>query len=263
MIGFIGAGKMAEAIMAGMLRDAVCQPQDIGIFDIASSRVADLHVQFGVVAYDSNAALVTGCDTIILAVKPQNLDAVMEEISAQVADRCVISIAAGRMIAGLERGLPQARIIRVMPNLACQVGAGMSAICAGRLATDQDMENARRLFSASGRVCEIEESAFDIVTALSGSGPAFWTQLAEYEQRQAEASGLSAETARTLILQTMLGTARVLLETDQSFSDFMNAVASKGGTTAAGLEVLRESSAADILADVLRAAAARSEALQQ
>lgn len=259
--GFIGAGKMAEAILRGMMESGVLQAKDICIFDIQSTRVQQLVSDYGVRASSSNVELAATCETVILAVKPQDLDVVMQAIAPQVVDRCVISIAAGRKIHGLEASLPGARIIRVMPNLACQVGAGMSVLCAGGLATAADLAHARTLFAASGSVCEAPESQFDMVTAVSGSGPAFWTQLADYQYQQAISAGLAPETARLLVLQTMLGTASVLLTTGQDFQTFMDAVASKGGTTAAGLAVLRTSTAGSILADVLQAAADRSKEL--
>ncbi len=262
-VGFIGAGKMAEAILKGIIQDGVLLPDEIGICDIQKTRVDALANTHRVQVYASNTALVDACDFVILAVKPQDFSAVLQEIAAQVSGCCVISIAAGRLLQGLEAALPEGtHVIRVMPNLACQVGAGMSVLCRGRFASDADMNFARDLFAASGAVCEAPESLFDMVTAVSGSGPAFWTQLAAYQQFKAVAAGVSENTARMLVLQTMLGTAKVLLETDQAFEAFMDAVASKGGTTAAGLDVLRASQAEQILGDMLEAAARRSVELQ-
>ncbi len=253
---------MAEAIMAGMMRGGVCGSHELAVYDIQAVRVQELQERFGVCSFASPGELAAACETIILAVKPQDLDGVMASVATQAVGRNVISIAAGRILEGLEHGMPGARIIRVMPNLACQVGAGMSVLCRGRLATDNDMSVAKEIFSASGRVCEAPESDFDMVTAVSGSGPAFWTQLAAYEMQQAIAAGMDPETARMLVLQTMFGTASVLLETEQDFQSFMDAVASKGGTTAAGLTVLRDSAAQGILAEVLQAAAKRSQELR-
>ena len=262
MIGFIGAGKMAEAILSGMLQGGVCAANEVGISDVQGARVQDLVARYGIKAFDGNTQLARACDVVILAVKPQDLDAVMPGIAREVSHRCVISIAAGRVLAGLEAALPEARIIRVMPNLACQVGTGMSVLCGGSRATAEDLACAEAVFGASGLVCQAPEAQFDMVTAVSGSGPAFWTQLAQYEHETAVAAGLTAETARTLVLQTMLGTAKVLLGSGVGFEAFMDAVASKGGTTAAGLAVLRDSPARDILEAVLAAAAERSRALR-
>jgi pyrroline-5-carboxylate reductase len=262
MTGFIGAGKMAEALLAGLLRRGVCLPQDIGVCDVQVSRGEALHASYGVHVFGSNTELAEACEPVVLAVKPQDLDPVLQEIRAHVCDRLVISIAAGRMLAGLEDALPAARVVRVMPNLPCQVGEGMSVICGGTFATSDDLVEVENLCRASGCVCFAEEPLFDIVTAVSGSGPAFWAQLAQYQVEKAVADGMPAEAARLLVLQTMLGTAKVLLEGDQEFSLFMDAVASKGGTTAAGLNVLRQSDAGQVLANVLEAAAARSRALR-
>ncbi|MFU8780303.1 MAG: pyrroline-5-carboxylate reductase [Kiritimatiellia bacterium] len=261
MIGFIGAGKMAEAIFSGMLRSGT-SPAELGICDVQADRMAALVAKYGIRAFAGNARLVEACDTIILAVKPQELDGVLTEVAPHLSGQCVISIAAGRTIAGLEAALPAARIIRVMPNLACSVGAGMSVLCGGSRVTQCDMQVAYAVFAASGKVCESPEAHFDMVTAVSGSGPAFWTQLVQYEIAKAVASGMASETARLLVLQTMLGTASVLLDGNPDLDQFMQAVASKGGTTAAGLDVLRSSAAGKILGDVLEAAAARSRVLR-
>jgi pyrroline-5-carboxylate reductase len=263
MIGFIGAGKMAEAILAGLLRNGAQAAQDIGVSDVQSTRLDALVAQYGIRAFGSNRALAQACDPVVLAVKPQELQAVLTEIAPFTENRCVISIAAGRLLAGLEMFLPNARVIRVMPNLACSVGEGMSVICGGKHVKEDDFGLAEAIFAASGKVCRAPESAFDMVTAVSGSGPAFWAQLAQYELAKAIDAGLEAETARLLILQTMLGTARVLMDGHLDLDVFMQAVASKGGTTAAGLEVLRQSPVADILGDVLDAAAQRSRELSK
>jgi len=262
MIGFVGAGRMAEAILAGMLRGGGYAARMIGVSDVQDLRVQELVHRYGIKGFADNQALVRACDVLVLAVKPQDLNPVLTGIAADVCDRCVISIVAGRLLAGLEQALPQARLVRVMPNLACTVGAGMTVLCAGSRATDDDLQCAEALFAASGRVCRAPEAQFDMVTALSGSGPAFWTQLAAYQQDVAVAAGMEEQTARLLVLQTMLGTAKVLLASAAPFEDFMNAVASKGGTTAAGLEVLRTGPAHEILASVLTAAAQRSQALR-
>jgi len=261
-IGFIGAGKMAEALLAGIVQSGTAQAADIGVSDVQSGRLRELEQRYGIHPFSSNEALAAQCNPIILAVKPQDLDGVTVGIAVVSNDRCVISIAAGREIAGLERALPGARVIRVMPNLACQVGAGMSVICGGTGATPEDLAMAETLFGASGCVCRAPEADFDMVTAVSGSGPAFWTQLAQYEQDKAVHAGLDPETSRTLVLQTMLGTAKVLLESGMDLDAFMAAVASKGGTTAAGLAVLRASPAGEILGQVLEAAAERSRELR-
>lgn len=262
LLGFIGAGKMAEAIFAGLLREGALSAADVLVHDVCMDRVRQLESKYGVKGETSSLSLVSVCNPIILSVKPQDLDAVLPSISDKVEGRCVISIAAGITTSHLEAALPGARVVRVMPNLACQVGAGMSVICGGTHAGEKDVAQAEVLFSSSGRVCRAPEDLFDMVTAISGSGPAFWTQLAQYEVGKAVDAGMDPAVAKALVLQTMVGTATVLQNDDLPFDQFMDAVASKGGTTAAGLAVLRKSSAKDILCDVLDAAAQRSYELR-
>ncbi len=261
-IGFLGGGKMAEALLAGLLREKVYAPAAIGVSDTNSDRLQELTNRHGVQTFPENATLADAGKTIVLAVKPQDLEVVLPNVESALAGKAVISIAAGRTIAYFASRLPGARIIRAMPNLACQAGEGMTALCAGQQATPADLEVARTLFACSGQVLTCEEQHFDWVTAISGSGPAFWAQLCAYEMDAAIQAGLPAETARLLVLQTMLGTARYLRESGTACADFMEAVASKGGTTAAGLEVLRSHPVQAALQETLAATAARSAALR-
>ena len=262
LTGFLGGGKMAEALMRGLLEKGGRAPDALGVSDVNPARLAELQASYGVKVFETNLALASESDSVILAVKPQELGVVLTEIASGVSGKTVISIAAGRTLSFLEAGLPEARIVRAMPNLACQAGEGMTALCGGQMAGEEDLAKARAVFSCSGAVVMCAESQFDWVTAVSGSGPAFWTQLCAYEVEAAVASGMDDATARLLVLQTMLGTAKVLLDGGLAFDGFMEAVASKGGTTAAGLAVLRESRAREILGSVLEAAAQRSRALR-
>jgi pyrroline-5-carboxylate reductase len=262
MLGFIGAGKMAEAIFAGLLRKGDIAAAEIIVSDISQARVAQLVEKYGVQGEVSSKDLVVTCDPIVLSVKPQNMDSVLDVITGKVHDRCVVSIAAGIETTQIEKRLAGTSVVRVMPNLACQVGEGMSVICGGAYATEEDVLRVEDIFSASGRVCRAPETLFDMVTAVSGSGPAFWTQLAQYQTSKAVEAGMDPSVARELVIQTMAGTAKVLGEQDLSFENFMDSVASKGGTTAAGLAVLRSSAARHILHDVLDAAARRSYELR-
>jgi pyrroline-5-carboxylate reductase len=259
--GFVGAGKMAEALLSGLLEHGVCQAGELAVSDVDDGRLDAIRGRFGVDALRDNAEVVRRSDAVVLAVKPQELDGVLSGLKALVAGKLVISIAAGKRLAYFEERLPGARVVRVMPNLACQVGQGMSVLCGGASATDADLERVRRMFESCGRVVRQGESQFDTVTALSGSGPAFFAYVLDALAGAAEARGMAAETSLELALQTMLGTAAVMLERGTKPVEFMAGVASRGGTTAAGLDVLRGSDVRTVLAAVLAAAAERSVAL--
>lgn len=264
-IGFLGAGKMAEALLAGLLDARVTRPGDVMVCDVLPARRDELVSRYGVQATDAPLEVVGGCRIVVLAVKPQDLEALLADVAARLTRRhLVVSIAAGKNLAWLQARIgSQTRLVRVMPNLAVMVGEGMSAYCLGPQATAADRTWAERLLGCSGRVLELDEACFDAVTALSGSGPAFFAYLLQALAAAAVGEGLPAAAAGLLAEQTMLGAARYLLETGQDPQSFIQAVASPKGTTAAGLEVLDQSPIAAILGDTIRAAARRSRELSQ
>ncbi len=260
-IGFVGGGKMAEAIVASLLDAQMVEAADVIVSDISHERREALAAQYGIGVTESNAAVVSESDTVVLAVKPQDLDTVLEGVAPNAADRLIISIAAGKPLAYFETQLPGARIVRVMPNLACQVGEGMSAYCGGGTTTAADLDWVAQILGCAGRALELPEALFDVVTALSGSGPAFFAYALKAMVDGAVCEGMEPDAALMLAEQTMLGTAKVLIEKGVSPADFMAQVASKGGTTAAGLAVLADSPVASALQSTIKAAADRSREL--
>lgn len=261
---FLGAGRMGEAILAGMLRAGVASPQEIIIVEASAGRSAEIAQRYGVVVEEEVSAAVLAADAVILAVKPQELGHLLEGLSVGICrERLFISIAAGCTLAWLEERLPGARVVRAMPNLAMRVGEGMSAFCLGRLAVEDDRRVVREVLGSSGKVREIAEELFDAVTALSGSGPAFLAAVLKTFVAGAVSLGLPQEDALVLALQTFRGTAGVLAEGDESPDEFIRSVTSAKGTTAAGLEVLQSSGLEDIVRLALAAAAERSRELSR
>ena len=264
-IGFLGAGKMAEAILAALIRNRIVPASAIVACEISAERRAFLRRRYRIALAKSPAELAASCEIVFLAVKPQDLDALLAQVAPGLGKRHVlISIAAGKTLAHLQQQAgPGVRLVRVMPNLAVQVGEGMSAFCLGRYAKPGDRRLAVRLLGCCGRVVELPERQFDAVTALSGSGPAFFAYVLSGLAAAAEAEGLSAATARLLAGQTLLGTGRYLQETGRDPAEFIQAVASPKGTTAAGLAVLDASDIAQVLKQTIRAAAGRSRELSK
>lgn len=260
-IGVIGGGKMAEALLSGMLRQNVCMAAEVLVSDCDAGRREWLRERYGVETIEPNRPVVERSEAVILAVKPQDLDAVLEELAPAAAGRLFVSIAAGRRLAYFEARLGGGRVVRVMPNLACQAGEGMSVYCGGVAATAADTALVRRMLESCGRVLELDESFFDAVTALSGSGPAFLAFVVQALVEAAVKHGMAAATALELALQTMRGTATVMQQGAVAPADFMASVASKGGTTAAGLAVLAGSDLPAVLQATLDAAAQRSAEL--
>jgi pyrroline-5-carboxylate reductase len=264
-IGFLGSGKMAEALLAGVLKAGLAAPGEIVACEKLAERRAEIRRRYKVRVTASARTTLAACDTVVLAVKPQDLDAMLAPLVALWQPRhLVISIAAGKTLAGLQLSLgARTRLVRVMPNLALMVGEGMSAFCLGTAAKTADRGTVQRLLSCAGRTVELDECHFDAVTALSGSGPAFFAYILQAMVDAAIGAGLPEEAAQLLAKQTMLGAARYLLDTDRTPQEFISAVASPKGTTAAGLAVLEQSAARSILGRTIRAAARRSAELSR
>jgi len=259
-LGFIGAGNMATALTRGMLNARLARPQQILIFDIDGNKVAKLNAEHGVGAAANNLDLMKRCDLVVLAVKPQVMNQVLAEIAPAVrGEQCFISIAAGVTLSRLEGALgPRARVIRVMPNTPALIGAGAAGIARGHSATDEDVALARRMFEAVGIAVVLDERHLDSVTAVSGSGPAYLFFFVEALFEAAERVGLERDVAQALVKQTMLGAARMAVETDRTPAQLREAVTSPGGTTAAALTVLREGGFTDLVVRAVQRAQARS-----
>jgi pyrroline-5-carboxylate reductase len=261
-VAVIGLGKMGEAIVASLIRSRSVVPHEIFASDVSADRRNAVKRQYSINVYSKNSVPAGEARVVFLAVKPQELGPVLEEIAPVLtAKHLVISIAAGRRIAFLQSRAGEARVIRVMPNLACVVGEGMSVFCAGRAATASDKATAARLLGCFGKVLEMPESCFDAVTALSGSGPAFFCHFLLCMVEAGVKEGLDRGAALALAQQTMLGTSRLLAERRLSPESLIEAVASPKGTTAAGLAALRKSSLPAIVERTVRAAASRSAEL--
>jgi pyrroline-5-carboxylate reductase len=261
-IGFIGAGKMAEAVIAALIAKGAADARDILAADISAERRAHMKRRHGIRTTPRNAEVAAHARIVFLAVKPQQLDDVLRELAPHIsAGQIVISIAAGWRTARLEAWLPRGRIVRVMPNIACLVGASMNVFTRGSRARRGDAEVVRSLLACCGKTVELPEARFDAVTALSGSGPAFFAYLLDRLVDGAVAEGLRREDALILAEQTMLGTARLLIERGLSPAELAEAVTSAKGTTAAGRKILENRSVARILRRTIRAAAQRSREL--
>jgi pyrroline-5-carboxylate reductase len=263
-LAFIGAGKMAEALMESLLRSGVVRASSIQASDVDPARPAALSARLGIGAAADNRDAVRKVDIVFLCVKPQQLDAVLAELAPELTARhLLISIAAGKTLADIAKRAPGIRAIRVMPNVCCLVGAGMNVFTPGASASEEDRKTAARLLGACGLTRELPEAQFDAVTALSGSGPAFFARFLLHMVEAAQAEGLSAADALALANQTMLGTARLLMEGPTDPAQLIRNVTSARGTTAEGLAVLDQSSFADTVHAMIAAAARRSRELRQ
>ncbi|MCF7956583.1 MAG: pyrroline-5-carboxylate reductase, partial [Phycisphaerae bacterium] len=211
-IGFIGAGNMAQAIINGIIQAGQFAPADVMVSDISGDRIIELFKMYGVTGVSNNTAIVQKADIIVLSVKPQVMASVLEEIKSSIKENSVvISIAAGITVDTISKTLGNVQIIRVMPNTPSLVSEGMSGLYSPN-ASDNTMQNALEIFSPIGKaVMDDDEDLIDAVTAISGSGPAYFFLLMEEMIKSAQKLGLTEDTATELVLQTAKG-ASILAE---------------------------------------------------
>ena len=263
-IAFIGGGNMARSLVGGLVARGT--PADsIHVAEPVEALREALARDFGARVFADNARAVAGARTWVLAVKPQVMRAVCEALAplAQASRPLVVSIAAGITAAQLERWLGGGiAVVRAMPNTPALLGAGVTGLHANAAVDGAGRSLADTLLSAAGATVWIEdEAAMDAVTAVSGSGPAYVFLLAEAMQASGEAEGLPADAARTLALQTILGAARMLTESDEPPAELRRRVTSPGGTTQAAVESFERDGFRDLVGRAIHAATERGRQL--
>ena len=262
-IGFIGGGNMGEALIKGLLQSGRFDANRIRVSDISQDRLNHLRDTYQVSISADNGELAEASDVIVLAVKPQQVGDVLAETHASLEHLpLLISIAAGVPIVSLEQKLgKQVPVIRVMPNAPALVLAGVSAIAGGTHTTSEHLAVAKELFEAVGAVVEVDETHMDAVTGLSGSGPAYVFLFMEALIDAGVLMGLSRPVARELAVQTTLGAAKMLAESEEHPGAFKDQITSPGGTTIHGLTILESGGMRGMLMDAVEAATRRSEEL--
>ena len=240
-LAFIGGGKMAEAIIRGALAGGLATPGEIAVGEPVASRRDFLAGELGVSATADNPAAAAGADLVTLAVKPQDLGAVLGELRGRLDHQAVLSIVAGARMATLLEGLGHRAVVRVMPNTPAQVGCGMTLWVCSPSVTAEQRDMTRALLAAVGEeICVADEKYMDMATALSASGPAYVFLLIEAMIDAGVYVGMPRDMARTLALQTVLGSVRLAMETGGHPAELKDMVVSPGGTTAEALRALEE-----------------------
>jgi pyrroline-5-carboxylate reductase len=264
-IGFLGAGKMATALAKGFVRAELTTPKEILASDPYPLARKSFTGEIGSKTTASNRDVAKTARVLILATKPDQVPAALAEISgAYTKNHLLISIAAGVTLAKLENLLPAgARVIRVMPNTPALVGEGASAFALGKNASIADAELAKKLLSAVGIAFQVKESLLDAVTGLSGSGPAYVYQFIEALSDGGVAAGLPRDIATKFAAQTVLGAAKMVLETGQHPGALKDQVTSPGGTTIEGLHALEKGKLRATVMSAVRAATEKSKKLGQ
>lgn len=242
-LGFIGGGAMAEALLTGITGAGLVSAQQILTSDVNEQRRAYLSEKFAIGVTADSQAVVNQADIVILAVKPFVMPDILAETGGWFSSaQLVISIAAGINTTYIEKYLTgQVPVVRAMPNTPALLGAGATAVCCGRWALESHQQLALSLFGAVGRAVPVPEKLMDAVTGLSGSGPAYMYIIAEAMVDAGVRMGLPRDVALTLTSQTMLGSARMMLETGHSPAVLKDMVTTPGGTTIEGLFALEES----------------------
>ncbi|MDA8214110.1 MAG: pyrroline-5-carboxylate reductase, partial [Nitrospiraceae bacterium] len=256
-----GGGNMAEAIIKGVKSQESGVRRDILVSEPSEDRRKYLQQTYGIKTTESNKEVASSCNIIILAIKPQNMAAVLDEVADLITEeKTVVSIAAGITLSFLQSKLKTKKLIRVMPNTPAIVQEGMSVMSLCECFSDKDIAIVRDIFMSVGKVLTLPEKYINAVTAVSGSGPAFVALFIEAMIDAGEKIGLSRDNASELAIQTLIGTAS-LLDTGMPPEKLREMVTSPGGTTAAGLKVFEEKGFKDIVYDALHAAKKRAEEL--
>lgn len=260
---FLGGGQMAEAIAQGVIAAGLLTPDQIAASEIRADRRDYLESRVGIKAVATNAEAVGLGDVILLAVKPQDTNVVLQEIGKMVrTDQVVVSIAAGVPLSKLEAPFEApVPVIRVMPNTPCLVGQGMAAIARGKHATAEHEARVLSIFNATGKAVALPEKDLDAVTALSGSGPGYVAIVIEAMIDGGVRAGLARDVATTLAVQTVLGSAQLLSETGTHPAVLKDMVSSPGGTTIAGIHALEQGGLRAAFMDAIVAATERSREL--
>jgi len=262
-VGILGTGNMGEALIHGLLYGHLCRPEQILCSDVRVERLKTIREKYGVKSTSHNMEVVKQSDIVILAVKPQIMKPVVEEIAKYLdLSKLIISIAAGVPLDAIEAcARKDLKLIRVMPNICVSVREGVSAIAAGKHAVKDDLMTAKTIFDSVGRSLFIEEYLLDAVTGLSGSGPAYIFLIIDALADAGVKVGLSRDDALILASQTVLGAAKMLIETGEHPGKLKDMVTSPGGTAIAGLHTLEEGGLRTTLINAVEVATQRARVL--
>ena len=262
-IGVIGAGKIGSAIARGVIGAGLTAKENVMASDVSEALRQAAGDELGIKVSADNATLCDFADIVILAVKPQIVDSVAREIAKKLgAKKLLVSVAAGVPLARIEAGLAQgARVVRVMPNIACVVGAGAAGYAGGAHATAADLEKVGAILNSFGVGMAVEEKYLDAVTGLSGSGPAYVYLFMEALADGGVQVGLARDVALKLAVQTVYGAAKMALEGNKHLGELKDEVTSPGGTTIAGLYAMEQKGFHGTVMDAVVSATRRSQEL--
>ena len=262
-VAILGAGKIGESLLAGLLSSEWCAPDEVVVTGRREERVRELEERYGVRGTLSNAEAVHGASLVVIAVKPQDFETLLGEVGGLLTEeQTVLSVAAAIPTAHIEaRVAPGVPVVRAMPNAPALVHEGMAGVCAGAHAGDEHLAVAEEVLSHLGAVARVPEPYMDAVTAVSGSGPAYFALHAEAMIEAGILLGLGRETSTQLVVQTMLGTAKLLRDEGIHPVELREAVTSPGGTTIQAIRELEQAGVRAAFLNAIQAAMVRSREL--
>jgi pyrroline-5-carboxylate reductase len=261
-VGIIGVGRMGSALVRGFLNAKITK-KSLMASDYDNEKLKLLCKDTGIKMASDNIELVSKSEVVIIAVKPKDLEKVLDEIFGNFGAKLVVSTVAGVPIAVFERKLKGAKVLRIMPNIACSVGEGAIAFSAGSQVRRKDLRRVKELLDKLGIVLELPENKLDTVTGLSGSGPAFYSLVIKAMAVAGVEEGLSEDVALKLAVQTAKGVGKLLFETGMDPEELVEMVRSPGGTTEAGLKKLEERAVTGAFKEAVHAAVKRAKELKQ
>jgi len=264
-VAILGGGRIGEALLSGLLSSGWRRADEIAVANRGRERAAELRERYGVAASTSSLDTIAGAGLVVVAVKPQDIDGLLAEIGPNLTpEQTVVSVAAAITTAHIEAriadGVP---VVRAMPNSPATVHEGMAGICAGAHASDENLALAEEALSHLGRVVRVQESWMDAITAVSGSGPAYFALLAEAMIEAGILLGLSREISTTLVVQTMFGTAKQLRDERMHPVELRESVTSPGGTTIAAIRELEQAGVRAAFLNAIQAAMERARELAE
>lgn len=261
----IGFGAMGSALVKGWINNRLVPAAQITAVDIDAAKLKKSATALKIKTQVNTDQALRKASLVLLAVKPQQMKQLLAEFGPSISPKTlVVSIAAGISTAQIEKSLPQGcPVVRVMPNTPALLGAGMAAVAGGQRAKKNDIQRVLQLFSAVGKAVEVPEEQMDLVTALSGSGPAYFFLMVEFMTEAGIKGGLDPEVARLLVSQTALGAARMILETGKTPSELRIQVTSPGGTTQAALETMAQRGFKETVEEAIQSAAHRGAELRR
>jgi pyrroline-5-carboxylate reductase len=262
-VGFIGCGHMASAIIKGVLASGFLPSENILASETDKEFAQNKKKELGIEVLTDNKILVKSSDVIILAIKPNAIKDVLYQIKDGLTAKLVVSIAAGVSTKTIEEIIGKIAVIRVMPNAGAMVLEGMSGISKGKWASCDQIEFVKELLSKIGKCIVVDEDKIDIVTAISGSGPAFFYKTINDIARAGEKLGLDYEKSLLLSIQTAIGSAKIMLENGQTPEELIEKIATKGGCTQVGVDYMENANSKELFFEIIKKTAEKAKVLGQ